>query len=186
MNLYGPRELADSMRTVRKNTIRIAEDIPEDKYGYRPTPDSRSVAETLVHIAMLGRSAHFLHEEDRRPSLEGFDFGTLASRSQTEENRPRSKSEIIELLRKEGERTALWLEGRPESQLAEQGRQRGGVSRARFEMLLGTKAHEMHHRGQLMVIERLLGIVPHLTRDRQAARAAAAKEREATTGRPTA
>src|SRR6476660_5706155 len=181
MNLYGPRELADSMRTVRKNTIRIAEDIPEDKYGYRPTPDSRSVAETLVHIAMLGRSAHFLHEEDRRPSLEGFDFGTLASRSQTEENRPRSKSEIIELLRTEG-----GLEGRPESQLAEQVRQRGGVSRSRFEMLLGTKEHEMRHRGQLMVIERLLGIVPHLTRDRQAARAAAAKEREATTGRPTA
>ena len=45
----------------------------------------------------------------------------------------------------------------------------------RFEMLLGTKEHEMHHRGQLMLIERLLGIVPHLTRDRQAARAAAAK-----------
>jgi uncharacterized damage-inducible protein DinB len=37
----------------------------------------------------------------------------------------------------------------------------------RFEMLLGTKEHEMHHRAQLMVIERLLGIVPHLTRNRQ-------------------
>jgi uncharacterized damage-inducible protein DinB len=34
-------------------------------------------------------------------------------------------------------------------------------------MLVGTKEHEMHHRGQLMVIERLLGIVPHLTRSRQ-------------------
>jgi len=28
-------------------------------------------------------------------------------------------------------------------------------------MLLGTKEHEMHHRGQLMLIERLLGITPH-------------------------
>lgn len=185
MNLYGPRELADSMRTVRKNTILIAEDIPENQYGYRATPDSRSVAETLVHIAMLGRSAHFLHEEDRRPSLEGFDFGTLASRSQVEEKQPRSKSEIIELLRTEGERTAQWLEGLPESQLAEQVRQQGG-SRSRFEMLLGTKEHEMHHRGQLTVIERLLGIVPHLTRNRQAAREAAAREREATAARPTA
>jgi uncharacterized damage-inducible protein DinB len=34
-------------------------------------------------------------------------------------------------------------------------------------MLLGTKEHEMHHRAQLTVIERLLGIVPHLTRKRQ-------------------
>ena len=177
MNLYGPKELIDSMRTVRKNTILIAEDIPESQYGYRPTPLSRSVAETLVHIAMLGRSAHFLHEEDRRPSLEDFDFGELISRSREEEERPRSKSEIIDLLRTEGERTARWLEGLPETQLAEQVRQRGGATQSRFEMLLGTKEHEMHHRAQLTVIERLLGIVPHLTRNRQAARGAAAAAR---------
>jgi uncharacterized damage-inducible protein DinB len=35
-------------------------------------------------------------------------------------------------------------------------------------MLLGVKEHEIHHRGQLMLIERLLGIVPHLTRRQQA------------------
>jgi uncharacterized damage-inducible protein DinB len=46
-------------------------------------------------------------------------------------------------------------------------RQPGGASKSRFEMLLGTKEHEMHHRAQLTVIERLLGIVPHLTRKRQ-------------------
>jgi uncharacterized damage-inducible protein DinB len=40
--------------------------------------------------------------------------------------------------------------------------------KTRFEMLLGVKEHEMHHRAQLMVIERHLGIVPHLTRQRQA------------------
>jgi uncharacterized damage-inducible protein DinB len=34
-------------------------------------------------------------------------------------------------------------------------------------MLIGTKEHEMHHRAQLMVTERLLGIVPHITRNRQ-------------------
>lgn len=185
MNLYGPRELVDSMRTVRKNTILIAEDIPEGQYGYRPTPDSRSVAETLVHIAMLGRSAHFLHEEDRRPSLEGFDFGQLVSRSQTEEKQPRSKSEIIELLRSEGERAAVWLEGLPEDRFSEQVGQRGGASKSRFEMLLGTKEHEMHHRGQLTVLERLLGIVPHLTRNRQAARAAAGSQQHAPAANPT-
>ena len=50
----------------------------------------------------------------------------------------------------------------------------GGISKNRFEMLLGTKEHEIHHRAQLMVIERLLGIVPHLTRKRQAVREAKA------------
>ena len=41
-------------------------------------------------------------------------------------------------------------------------------TKSRFEMLLGSKEHEMHHRAQLMLIERILGIVPHLTRDMQA------------------
>jgi len=40
-------------------------------------------------------------------------------------------------------------------------------------MLMSVKEHEMHHRGQLMLIERMLGIVPHLTRDMQARMAAA-------------
>jgi uncharacterized damage-inducible protein DinB len=45
-------------------------------------------------------------------------------------------------------------------------------SRSRFDMLIGVKEHEMHHRGQLMLIERMLGITPHLTRDAQARMAA--------------
>ncbi len=41
------------------------------------------------------------------------------------------------------------------------------ASKSRFEMLLSVKEHEMHHRGQLMVAQRVLGIVPHLTRLRE-------------------
>ena len=40
----------------------------------------------------------------------------------------------------------------------------GKTVKSRFERLLGSKEHEMHHRAQLMLIERQLGIVPHLTR----------------------
>jgi uncharacterized damage-inducible protein DinB len=42
------------------------------------------------------------------------------------------------------------------------------ASKSRFEMILGVKEHEMHHRGQLMLIERMVGLVPHLTREMQA------------------
>lgn len=172
MSLYGLKQLVESARTVRKNTILIAEDIPEKDYGYRPTAESRSVAETLVHIALLSRAARLLHEE---ASLEGFDFGELIRKSETEEQRPRSKNEIVELLGAEGESWCQWLESLPEAALTEQVRLPGGASKSRFEVLLGTKEHEMHHRAQLTVIERLLGIVPHLTRNRQTTAAAAAK-----------
>jgi uncharacterized damage-inducible protein DinB len=175
MHLYGPKQLADSIRTVRKNTVLIAEDIPEEQYEYRPTADSRSVAESLKHIAMVSRFDRVLHEEEHVITIEGFDFGKLVKRSENEEKKPRSKAELVEWLRKSGEDWAQWVEGLPEDILAEQVRQPGGGSKTRFEMILGTKEHEMHHRAQLTVIERLLGIVPHLTRNRQAARAAATK-----------
>ena len=166
MNLYGPKQLAESMRMVRKNTIQIAEDIPEKDYNYRPTPESRSVLETLVHIASLSRFDRIVHEEQHLSSLEGFDFGALFN-GEAEEKRMRAKSDVVALLLTQGDRWCQWLEGLPEPLLSEHVRQPGGVLKTRFEMLVGTKEHEMHHRGQLMVIERLLGIVPHLTRSRQ-------------------
>jgi len=170
MSLYGSKELIDSVRTVRKNTILIAEDIPEKDYSYRPTPDCRSVAETLVHIAIAPRADRILHEDQHVSTLEGYNFGELIEKSMAEEKRPRSKSQIVDLLRSESERWCQWVNSLPETFLSEQVRQPGGASKSRFEMLIGSKEHEMHHRAQLVVIERLLGIVPHLTRNRQAAR----------------
>src|SRR6202023_172017 len=117
----------------------------------------------------------FLHGEERLPSLEGFDFGTLIKKSEIEDKGARTKDQIVELLRKEGERWSQWVGSLPETFLAEQVRMPGGASKNRFEMLLGTKEHEMHHRAQLTVVERLLGIVPHLTRNRQPQRAVSAE-----------
>ena len=41
------------------------------------------------------------------------------------------------------------------------------ATKSRFEMLLGAKEHEMHHRAQLMTMQRMIGQVPHLTRQMQ-------------------
>ena len=43
----------------------------------------------------------------------------------------------------------------------------GGLTpstKSRFEMLISVKEHEIHHRGQLMIVERMIDIVSHLTR----------------------
>ena len=174
MSLYGVRQLADSFRTVRRNTIQVAEEIPEGEYQYRPAPASRSVAETLVHIAWLASADRLVHEERRLASFDGFDFGAFLVTSEVEETRQRSKAEIIELLRTEGERWARWVEQMPESFLSEPFRLPDGRSVSRFELLLGTKEHELQHRAQLTVIQRLLGLVPHFTRNLPVSRERAA------------
>lgn len=155
--------MADSMRAVRRNTILIAENIPESNFGFHATPGTRSVAETLVHIAWLGSSDRLIHEELHLDSLDGFDFAAMLDTSVVEEKRPRSTTEILELLRAEGEAWVSWVEQLSEPFLSERVRLPGGGSVSRFEMLLGTKEHELQHRAQLTVIERLLGLVPRFT-----------------------
>ena len=171
MTYYGSKELADSFRTVRKNTLAIAEEIPEQSYNFQPAPGTHTVGQTLVHIAVSPRVAEQIHFVERRTTLEGFDFfgvrGGLIAELQT----PRSKADIIELLRTSGDKFAGLLESASEEFLGQTITYPQGMtpaSKSRFEMLLGTKEHEMHHRGQLMLVERMLGIVPHLTRDMQA------------------
>jgi len=151
------------MRAVRANTILMADDIPESQYEFRPTPVNRSIAETLVHIAWLWTSDRILHEEEHLGTVEGFDFPALLKKSEVEEKRQRSKAEIIELLRTEGERQVRWLEQQSESFLSERVQLPGGGSVSRFEMLLATKEHELQHRAQLTIIDRLIGVVPRFT-----------------------
>jgi uncharacterized damage-inducible protein DinB len=170
MNYYGAKELADSLRTVRKNTLIIAEEIPEDQYGFRAAPETRTIAQLLTHIAVMQRMPEQIHSIERRTTLEGFDFPEFMRSIVAEEQRARSKAQIIALLRDEGERWAKWLESQSDEFLAERVKFPSGMmppTKTRFEMLLGSKEHEMHHRGQLMLIERMLGIVPHLTRQMQ-------------------
>jgi uncharacterized damage-inducible protein DinB len=162
-SLYGSRQLAASMRAVRRNTILMAEDIPQAQYGFRATPSTRSIAETLVHIAWLWNSDHLIHEELHLDSVEAFDFPALLERSAEEEKRPRAKDEILDLLRTEGDRSVAWLEGLSDDFVREQVRLPGGGSVSRFEMLLGTKEHELQHRAQLTVLERMIGVVPRFT-----------------------
>ena len=170
MIYYGAKELAESFRTVRKNTIHIAEDIPEDKYGFRPAPDTRTVVQLLTHIAFSYKFHYQVHAKERRTTLEGFVFPALMQRLGAEEQQPRTKQQILQLLRINGEEWAGWLTGLSEDFLRERVAMPAGMTppaKSRFEMILSVKEHEMHHRAQLMLIERLLGIVPHLTREMQ-------------------
>lgn len=168
MSSYGATELANAFRTVRNNTIQVAEDIPEDKYDFVAAPGFKSVSAQLRHIAFAPIFYYDLHRDRRLTTLKGYDFGAIVARTEAEEAKPRSKAEIIALLKTEGDRFAAWMQSLSPEFLAETFTDPTGQNpKTRLEGLLGAKEHEMHHRAQLMLIERLLGIVPHLTRQRE-------------------
>jgi uncharacterized damage-inducible protein DinB len=169
MTYYGEREMADAFRTVRKNTVRIAEDIPEDKYEFKAAADARSIRETLVHIAFGPTFATHVHV-NKIDDMKKVNFQELMQKVNADQAKPRNKAEIVALLEVEGEKFASYLAGLSESFLSETVAMMPGAqppTKSRFELLLGAKEHEMHHRAQLMVLERMIGIVPHLTREFQ-------------------
>ena len=171
MNYYGGKELAAAFRTVRNNTIKIAEEIDEKQYSFRPTPDTRSVAETLIHISHIPDLQYEVHGVQKRDAMAGFDFMAFILPRVADEKSGRSKSDILKQLAEGRDRFATFLDGLSDDFLGQVLTMPPGgqpATRTRFDMLMSVKEHEMHHRGQLMVLERLVGMVPHLTRDMQA------------------
>lgn len=167
---YGSKELARSFRTVRENTLAVARDIPADEYDFRPAPECRTVEKLLTHIALAYRFQYQIHAVEKRSSTGGFDFPALMGQLASEEAESRSKAQVIALLENEGETWATFLDSVSDEFLCETVGfpSTPPTSKSRLELLLSVKEHEMHHRGQLMLIQRMLGIVPHLTREREA------------------
>ena len=166
---YTGKDLARSFRDVRGNTITIAEEIPAEKYTFQAAPDVRSVGRLLAHIA-LGPRFQLTTHRNRVADITTINFAEVIASSSAEEAKPRTKAEIVELLRTEGDglrvvprRCHRGVPRRAGDDAA--GRPAGDQSR--FEMLMSPKEHEMHHRGQLMLVQRMLGLVPHLTRRQQ-------------------
>lgn len=165
MNYYGGQNMANSWRTVRNNTIQIAEEIPADKYNFRASDDTMTVAELLSHMATNTLWSVKVNLIDKKSAITMQDFGEFNALAKNAASTLTSKEAIVDALRANGEELAKGLEGISDASLAEVVALPGG-DKTRFEMLLGLKEHEMHHRGQLMVMQRLIGIVPHLTRAR--------------------
>jgi uncharacterized damage-inducible protein DinB len=174
--MLSQKYLEENFRTVRKNTIVIAEDIPADKYSFIAAPGVKSVGQILAHVAVSPRWQRDLHSE----GVTAIDFPMFAARlakSRADEQALQTKDQIVSALKDGGEQFAAFLASVSPAMLAQTITFPPPIQPAvktRMEMLMGVKEHEMHHRGQLMLIERMLGIVPHLTRQREAAAAARA------------
>ncbi|MQA29735.1 MAG: hypothetical protein GEU82_07845 [Luteitalea sp.] len=83
--------LGAAFRTVRQNTIQIAEDVPDDKYDFRPAPDARSIGQTLVHVALSPRFQLHVHQ-NRVDDLKQVNFPELMQKMAVEEAKPRTQA----------------------------------------------------------------------------------------------
>src|SRR4030095_17139810 len=109
---------AHSVRTMRGSTIKIAEEMPEDQYGFAPAPECRTVARTLAHIARATGIQSYV-QGNKISDLAGVNWAEVFKDFASEEAKPRTKDELIAFLRSEGDKFAAFLESLPESFLGE-------------------------------------------------------------------
>ncbi|MFB6240033.1 MAG: DinB family protein [Gemmatimonadota bacterium] len=147
-------EALEAWEDAREGVIMEAENVPADRYGYRPDEDVRSVAELLVHIMevslmMVGELTRETTDFTRAP------FPELLREHAAGVQGLEEKDELLEALRSTLDEGTAELRDAGELHML-------GPAR-RFDGERGTRLAWLHH-GQLCTYERLMGRVPALTK----------------------
>lgn len=131
--------------------VLVAETMPEDKYEFRPTPESMSFAENLMHIAW----AMDWHSESLMGGRKARDWDTDLELKVDK----KSKKEMIDAIDKTFAKTIEFITNFDASRLEER-LDYFGADRTKRQILLLLADHITHHRGQMLVYMRLNGLKP--------------------------
>lgn len=148
-------------KDARVGLINEVEKIPDDQFGFRPTPETRSIAELLQHVIESQKIlvAETCREEAnvRRQSFaDHYKEHAAGVRDVTD------KQGLIDLLRSSMDDADACVRSHAgEWELPMIGVDGRQTTKGAF--LTFACGHEMYHRGQLTVFERLLNIEPVLT-----------------------
>jgi uncharacterized damage-inducible protein DinB len=155
--------LIESWSEVRAGLIKEVSQVPEGQFSFRATPETRSVAELLQHIVEAQKM--LVGEACRaETNLMRQSFADHIKEYAPEVAAVRDKNGLLELLRSSMETSEASIRSCGDGlQQTMQRFDRKEVSKSDF--LNFAIAHEMYHRGQLTVYERLLGVEPALTKD---------------------
>lgn len=154
-------DIIDSWQEVRKGLIDEANQIPADQFSFRPTPGSRSVVQLLQHLV---ESQKFLVGEACRSdtNLMRQSFAEHIKQYASGVREVNDKDELLSLLRATMDESATKLLDAAD-EIKNTMKRFDGKEMTKHAFMSFAIAHEMYHRGQLTVYERLLNIEPVLT-----------------------
>jgi uncharacterized damage-inducible protein DinB len=143
---FDPSWFSEVWQRARTYTLAMAETMPENKYTYRPAADTRTFAEQLLHLA--GANLFFAGQ-----------VGATPPPSPDLNAEGKSKEQVIQLLTESFDYVSTTLASLNLEQ-SEERVQVVGQSLTKWEVLLLTRDHATHHRGQLVVYLRMNRIEP--------------------------
>jgi len=161
---YRAEVMAEVMVQEDKLT-RLAEAVPADKYTWRPSDDTRSFAEVLLHISAANYN---LYKLVGTPPPSGIDVKNLG-KSTTD------KVKVIATLKDSFAHAKGAIKAMPDADLEKSMDWFGGKNTERG-ILLFIVRHTAEHLGQSIAYARMAGVVPPWTEDDRKAQAAAPKK----------
>ena len=145
------KEYLERLENSRKYLILVAETMPEDKYGFKATPESLSFEENLMHIAW----AMDWHSQSLMGGREARDWNTDSELKVDS----KSKEEMITTIDRTFDLTIEFIQNFDLNNLEDR-LDYFGLNRTKRQVLLLLADHITHHRAQMLVYMRLNGIKP--------------------------
>lgn len=146
----------DSWNEIGRKLTVMAEEFPEDKYDFKPTPAQRSFAEQLLHAA---GSCYF------------FTNPVMGVKPQAAEDPKRadypSKAAVVAFVKKAFADGAAAIQAKGEKGLTTEVVYTPDQKARVIDIAYGIIEHSGEHYGQLVVYYRLAGLVPPESRPKQ-------------------
>jgi uncharacterized damage-inducible protein DinB len=147
----------DTWNDIGRKLIAMAEDFPDDKYDFKPTPAQRSFKEQLVHGA--GANYYFTN-----PVL-----GKAApSDDDMKADRYKTKAEVVAFVKKAFADGAAAIQAKGDKGMSDLMVDPFAHQKVRvYDFAYGFIEHSGEHYGQLVVYYRLAGLVPPESRPKK-------------------
>ena len=149
--------LLDSWNDIARKLTAMAEDMPEDKYDFKPNPAQRSFREQLLHAA--GANYYFIYpakglEPPKGGDPKAADYATKAA--------------VVEFVKKAFGEGAALIQSKGDAGLNDLLVDPFAKQQARFsDFAWGFIEHSGEHYGQLVVYYRAAGLVPPESRPKK-------------------
>ena len=141
---------------IGRKLIVIAEDLPEDKYDYKPNPDSRTFVAQLLHVTA---SMYYFTDiaQGQKPRYP----------DDPKRDELKTKAQIIAFLKKCVEDGAAVIKAKGDKGLNESVNDGGPHLNRLYDLAYGLIEHSGEHYGQLVVYYRNNGLVPPESRPKK-------------------
>ena len=147
----------DSWNDVGRKLIAMAEDFPEDKYDFKPTPAERSFAEQLLHMA--GANYFFINPITGQKPPAGED---------PKREQYKTKADVVAFVKKSFADGAGAIQAKGDNGMSELIVEPFSHQQVRIsDLAYGFIEHCGEHYGQLVVYYRVAGLVPPESRPKK-------------------